>query len=404
MKVFFILGSQSALSIAEIATVIAPHPIIDAFTSWAIAKMPENTDLSELMTQLGGVVKVGTIVEPDLLKEADLEERIAAILEAKPATRSDFGISIYAGRQTNVSSHAAVKSLGMNLKKACKERGMPCRWVAPQQGLVLSSVTVAKNKLTESGTEIVLIPERDLFWLGVTAAVQPFEEFSEADYGRPARDMNQGMLPPKLARIMLNIADITAESVVADPFCGSGTILTEALQLGVTTAYASDKNKDAIVSTEKNLVWIAARGQKQFDGYTIFHSDSRHIGQHIPLQSVDAVVTEPFLGPTRSGREMRGDLQRTLDQLALLYADSLRECQKVLKPGGTVVMILPIYIMQNEKHGVTLDFAKLGYTTIPLVAPNLMQKIKQAETKRHGLIYGRPGQLVWREIVKLVLK
>ena len=52
---------------------------------------------------------------------------------------------------------------------------------------------------------------------------------------KPYRDMRRGMLPPKLARSLVNLA-IGAKSpsdmTILDPFCGTGTVLMEAMLLG----------------------------------------------------------------------------------------------------------------------------------------------------------------------------
>lgn len=53
------------------------------------------------------------------------------------------------------------------------------------------------------------------------------------DYGRPARDARVGMLPPKLAQIMLNLSVKDEKSgTVLDPFCGTGVLLQEAALAG----------------------------------------------------------------------------------------------------------------------------------------------------------------------------
>jgi hypothetical protein len=38
-------------------------------------------------------------------------------------------------------------------------------------------------------------------------ALQDFESYSKRDYGRPARDPRTGSLPPKLAQILINLAE-----------------------------------------------------------------------------------------------------------------------------------------------------------------------------------------------------
>ena len=118
----------------------------------------------------------------------------------------------------------------------------------------LSSVVVEQNKLTTAqGAEIVIVQFDKKLFLGKTIAVQPFKELSFRDYGRPARDDYSGMLPPKLAQIMLNLSGAKPADTILDPFCGSGTILTEAMLMGYQDLVGSDVSSKAIEDTGKNI-------------------------------------------------------------------------------------------------------------------------------------------------------
>ena len=87
--------------------------------------------------------------------------------------------------------------------------------------------------------------------------MQPFKDLSRLDFGRPARDDFSGMLPPKLAQIMINLAQVqNPEALIIDPFCGSGTILSEALLMGYKDLLGSDISPKAIADTYKNISWI----------------------------------------------------------------------------------------------------------------------------------------------------
>ncbi len=51
-----------------------------------------------------------------------------------------------------------------------------------------------------------------------------------------------------------------------------------------------------------------------------------------------------------------------------------------------------------------VEFAKLGWRVEPPLPAAAPAEYRAGLTKNGGLLYGRPDQLVWREIVKLVRK
>jgi tRNA G10 N-methylase Trm11 len=409
MRYFFILGLHPALSLAEISAVLADNKfeIKDLLEAAIVIETETEIDLPALMKRLGGTIKAGRIIgSPAKLTDDELFAKAAEHLLTAHGedSRPVFGFSAYTALGVEGVRSLAKKIIvrGMETKKLLREQGRASRWVRPQTGLTLSSVVVTKNKLIEEGAEfVVLIDRNGLVSLAVTEAVQPFEEFSRTDYGRPARDTHQGMLPPKLARMMINLAGTRPESVIIDPFCGSGTVLTEAIQMGVNDVVGSDINPEAVKSTEQNIAWLKEQGSAA-KSVRIFTSDARHVGQQLGPASIDAVVAETFLGPPRNGREKRSELQKTLSDLSRLYYESLGAWRRLLKPGAAVVLALPIYVLGPERHGLKADeFVKLGYTIEPLLKAESLAKLDVKETKNRGLVYGRADQLVWREIIRL---
>lgn len=420
MRHFFILGTNPVLSTAEIIalldgrlfTVTEMHKqalIVDALPGAVL-------DAKELMKRLGGTIKIGTIVEESLSLDPNvLIEKMLAGLAHRVADigNATFGMSVYSLDTDNPANKAAAvagrfKRVGMEVKRKLKEAGCASRFVTPQVGTALTSVAVGKNKMLEDGAEFVALLKGNVMLLGKTDVIQPFEEFSTVDYGRPERDTVQGMLPPKLARIMINLIHVSREVkevTLMDPFCGSGTVLTEALQMGFRELLGSDKNPDAVVGTQKNVEWLQGKGLAPNDGSThlaLFASDAREVSTKVKPASVDAIVSEPYLGPPRSGQERRGEIQKTLSDLSKLYFECLMDWKKILKPGAPVIMALPVYILGIEKHGINVsEFAELGYRTEPLLPTLILSRLGVRETKNHGLLYGRNDQHVWREIVRL---
>src|SRR6185503_11866116 len=99
--------------------------------------------------------------------------------------------------------------------------------------------------------------------LAQTLFVQDIEAYGARDQARPARDARVGMLPPKLAQIMLNLSagplrastdDLTRLRVL-DPCCGTGVILQEALLMGYSVM-GTDIEPRMTEYSKRNLKWL----------------------------------------------------------------------------------------------------------------------------------------------------
>lgn len=291
MKYLFVFGNAPELAAAEVAA-IDPK---------------DSDDPQKLIKILGGTVKIAV--------------RVGSVLaELSTLPKITFGFSWYGVRRDF--------SLEKNIKRELEEKGIKARFVLPQKNNVLSSVVVTKQKVSE------IIFNKDGIYK--TMAVQDFSEWNRRDYGRPEASGHIGMLPPKVARMMVNLAKA---QIILDPFCGVGTIAAETLVLG-KEAIAADINPDQVEKTKKNLAWLG------ISGYRVIQADARMISG----LSVEAIVTEPDLGP-RPGLEQ-------------LYLESLSNWRKILQPGGRVVIALPFIenvIDKAKVMGYSLEQGPFSY-------------------------------------------
>src|SRR3989344_5585326 len=96
------------------------------------------------------------------------------------------------------------------------------------------------------------------------------------------------------------------QKTLLDPFCGMGTILAEALLLG-WQVIGSDQSEEVVVKAQANLRWLGLKTHK------LFTSDATHISEKV--ESVDAIVTEPFMGKPNVSRENVKDIMTGLSKL-----------------------------------------------------------------------------------------
>lgn len=389
MRYFFILGTNPTLSLAEL-TAVFNHGQFSLIQK-NIAILETNQEIkANIIKKIGGTIKFGLIHgEPASIAVKDILKSAANFAKPeKSESKFNFGISHYGKAKINL------KVLGMEFKKLLKESGINSRWVISREP-TLSSVVVEQNKLvTDKGVEIVIIEFNKKLLLGKTLAVQPFKELSFRDYGRPARDDRSGMLPPKLAQIMINLAGAGLDAAILDPFCGSGTIITEAMLMGYKNIIGADISSRAITDTKANVEWIKKNYELRVMSFELREIDATQISKQIAPSSIDFIITEPYLGP------QRGDtpISKIKAELERLYSYSLDEFKKILKPGGKIVMIWPVF------QGKLSTFIYPNIDSYKIIGPipaNLKKNIFLKITNRDSIIYGREEQKVWREIVIL---
>ena len=124
----------------------------------------------------------------------------------------------------------------------------------------------------------------------------------------------------------------------------------------------------------------------------------KKISQKIKFKSIDKIITEPYLGPQRN----YVDFKTTVRELNNLYSLALTEFNKILKQNGRIVMVWPVFQTKGKMY--FLEPQLNNFKIINFFPKNLINNKQLKQTKRQTIVYGRSGQKVWREIVKLEKK
>lgn len=397
-KYFFALGTNFNLSLAELSALF-PNNKWQKHHSIVFSDFFEELPAENLMLSLGGIIKIGEIIKEFSLANRralsdSIKKEIISIAENQNLSgKFNFGFSFY-GSKTLPGDFF---KLGLAIKKDLKNLNIPSRMVTSRES-VLSSVIVEQNKLIDNGVELCLIIDKNRVFLGKTLVVQPFKDLSKRDFGRPNRDDYSGMIPPKLAQIMINLArrnDVDFKNKkILDPFCGSGTILMEAYLMGFKNIIGSDLSEKAILDSQKNIDWIIDLSKdKEEKNIQIFQSDVLEINKKIEESSIDFIVCEPYLGPQRGYR----DFSEVIKELNNFYSNTLKVLHQVLKVDGYVVMVWPQFRAENKIWKMNPEIGKF------ILIPTLNENIENNNNfnNRNTVVYGREEQKVWREIVVL---
>ncbi len=416
-KYFFVLGRNHILSVAEILSVLKKFQIKFTIISLAeeilVIETAVNIDCHKLNDTFGGVIKTGQILDETGFDES--EEKFNSFFTSDNLTdkylpagvsKLHIGISLYDGGADKKFLRILERRLiefNLQIKRTLREKNLRVGFVRVKERN-LSSVSVVKNKLLSQGVEIVLICTPDKILMGKTVAVQDFELFGRRDAGRPYLDKKSGIIPTKLAKIMINLSGVDQDGVLCDPFCGSGTIMQEAVVQGIKKVIGADISSRAINDTEKNLEWF-------FRNFSDYHQSSYNIkliqtdvcllSQKIPENSIDTIVTEPLLSPPIYQNPDIKFISQQQMQLADLYLKAFREFHKMLKKGASLIMIFPTFTTQNKIFFLEIfpKIIDLGFIQMNLFPEDVTAKYKLNLTLRSTILYGGKTDFINREIV-----
>jgi tRNA G10 N-methylase Trm11 len=211
------------------------------------------------------------------------------------------------------------------------------------------------------------------------------------DFNRPKRDARLGMLPPKLAQIMINLAvgPLVAPLTVFDPFCGTGVILQEALLMGYQV-YGSDISSRMIDYTKQNLDWF----ELHFDIAKLPKPqlEVKDATMAIWKNHFDVIVSELLLGPPLTKLPKTVELELIRRHCDQLLESFLKNIARQIPSKTRLCLAVPAWQVATGQfiRLPSLDrLHLLGYNQ-----PSFVEHLKSA-----GLIYARSNQRVARELL-----
>lgn len=382
-----LLGRQPELSIAELERVFGDVSWFSDTT--AIIDSEKNFDIQKI----GGTQKAGKIVAE--LPLADWRKTSDAIVRhytnewAKKEGKITLGLSAI-GFDLGVRE---LQKTGLIIKSKLKQSGVSIR-LLPNQEIALSSATSHHNKLGLSANkvELIIVRGRRSIVVAESVGAQNITALAARDQGRPRRDAFVGMLPPKLAQIMVNLATTGDTSLrVLDPFCGTGVLLQEAALIG-NAVYGTDLSEKMIRYSRDNLNWLQDTARVTIDWY-LHEGDAMDTRWQSPVGAVasEAYLGQPFSAPPSPAKltEVRGNCNHIIGAF-------LKNISGQLKPGTQLALAVPAW--KNKEGGfthlpLTQKIEDYGFSRIPL---------ETVESDR--LLYFRPDQVVAREILLITKK
>lgn len=384
MRYLALLGRQPAISMAEL------ERVFDSARWFSNDSAVVEGDSLNIQ-RLGGTIKAGQVIME--LSSPEWSRLSTQIVHAYYDKWSSFGGKITLGISVYGFSLSPrdIQRTGYILKSQLKSKGTSLRLIPNEQN-ALSTATSHHNKLGLSLNKVELLIVKGHGGKVIVAestGSQNITALANRDQARPARDAFVGMLSPKLAQIMLNLATKKPGAAILDPFCGTGVVLQEALLMDYTV-YGSDLSPKMIDYTNQNLDWL----KKNHNGTVkaVREADAMKF-QWSEASTLDAVVCESYLGQPFSAPPSPKKLEEVLATCDNIIAQFLKNIGNQIIPGTQLCVAVPCWRGAND-----------WFTHIPVIKRLDALGYKQIEFKNinaKDLVYFRPEQVVARELLVL---
>jgi tRNA G10 N-methylase Trm11 len=360
----FIPGKNWKLSLAELVTVLRSRKVnfsVTDFSNQFFTIATQDILDSEIINNMGGTIKIGKAlseISSETVEDAFLHKKKLAIAQIRENLLSDtvfnnlfektltkrvFGVSVYFDSPRIFRfSKKIQRFVGSCFKDGLASQGIQVRFMGfPEKRRLpqLTHVEVLKQSLVESSAEVLFCVGRRHTLVSKTVSVHNPFEFQKRDVGKPVQ-RNIYSIPPRLAAIMVNLANCVPGSVLFDPFCGVGTILQEALLAGAQVI-GMDIDQWCVKASCANVEWLRKEYCLKEAKYVVFQGDSRNLMDKIGEETVDCIVTEPDLGPPLRHLPTNSYAKRIIDKLKPLYCVFLEGAYNALRDGGNLVFVSP---------------------------------------------------------------
>jgi tRNA G10 N-methylase Trm11 len=385
----FIPGKNWKLSLAELVSVLEARNVRFEVCSFSreffVVRIEDGGFWA--VADLGGFIKIGGVtavfsterVEDAFLRQsrdakAHISRDVASsglidgMVEAGSG-KTVFGVSVYCAENSlRPVSRRIQRFVGSAVKRELAGYGRKSKFMGfakDRKRPQLSHIEVLKKNLVENKAEVLFCVGKEQTFVATTMEVHNPFEFQKRDVGKPVQ-RKIFAIPPRLARIMINLGACTEGKVFLDPFCGVGTILQEAL-LAKAKVIGVDVNRWCVEAARQNLEWLKAEYSLENAEYRVLQGDVRKLSQKVGLEQVDCIATEPDLGPALRQVPTTSYARRIVGKLEPLYHGLLEEAYTVLKSSGRLVLVSPYFKTRSAKPvtmGVGEKASELGFERV----------------------------------------
>ncbi|MCU0642487.1 MAG: hypothetical protein MUF61_02825 [archaeon] len=351
MKYLFILGRNPLVSEAEILSYVertlarrVAHKIrLNAL----LLETDNELNIKKMMNELGGTIAIGKVLFSG--KKKDVLEGI----KKKP---------IYFGRENkvvySVMSYAENGDEFSEILDAMKENFSGERLKARYKG-VSGTVKLQSGRIVHGSPEKIMLRDMNYFVFSCSGEMNfgyletsyDSEEAERKDMEKPYRRESLA-ISPRLARILINLSQVKDKETLADPFCGIGVILAEAMLRDISVI-GIDIDKEAAKDARENIDWLR-RNYKISANHAVINSDSRAIKLR---ERIAGIATEPSLGELLKKIPSPERAQEMLAKFEDLMIDVINNLKKGLETKGKIAFTAPL--IKTQRGRISCDFGRI---------------------------------------------
>lgn len=394
----FELWREYRLSIAELYSLFPKMEVVYSDEKILLVNNIEENELFRIAPKIWWTIKISKIQSTEY-KMQNIEEIFEYMKDFFQERKTNYAINFYWKVKANQ------KDFLLKSKKYFAKLWLSTRFVN-QDFNNIKSYLVTKEKLINTQTDFNIIFTNTEIFIWNTIYVQDIESYAKRDFGK-TRDMQIGMLPPKLAQIMMNLSGVRIQEwsgAIYDPFCGLWTILLEAIIAWDEEIYGSDINDDMVNATKKNIKFIKDIFNNDLKTYEVINLDAKNIANWPILKNhtIWAIVTEWYLWEIfwrLSINLEKVEKQRTI--LAQIYEKFFFWLKRVWF-AWNIVISFPFWEIKWKYNYFEEIYEIINeYCVISEFFP---KDFEIAPSRSWSLLYKRPDQTVWREIFRLKIK
>jgi len=371
MKYLFILGRNTELSIEEIISYLKKeeNPVrkSSVIENGLLIDVEKEIDFDSI-NSLGGTLAIGEVMVSGEI--SGLFKKLENIM-VYDGTSNKLTYTVW-----NFSNN--IDEVLSYLKKRFKEEKIKTSYKGLTGKIKMQDGENAFKPSSKTlNREYFVFEEGGVEYFGLIKQKCDYETLEKRDMNKPVRRESLA-ISPRLAKIMINLSCAKPNEILLDPFCGIGTILSEALLQGINVI-GVDLDRDAIKGATKNLKWMNFSPKE----YQLINKNSKNV----KIPKVNVIVTEPDLGDIMKKIPTKDRAKKTLVNFDRLIIDVLNNA--VENVSGRII--------------ITTPYIRIGKKRLVCNIENICEKTN-LELVRDGIPEYRHNQVVGRMIYILKKK